>query len=328
MRAPAVLSLLLLAALLAPAAAADHVYSHRYVVLGRVLDAEGRPVPSVTVVLAFRNATAEGPCANQPNTETEAFGPTTTRPVTNAHGEFMFCSHVHALPRASDAMQAELSVRERNVTERVPVDPLFRSSFVVLRLPAAEPHADASALDATHTVAGRLWREAPGDGVMVENVRVYGHTVNRVPVNVTLTLGTGETLRANATTNGYGDFSLRVPLPEGATPRGKVLVEALGKDHEADVDGSGLTYLKMRADPLPGVEPTPVSRPTHSSPPATTTLPTINIPISPAPAGSDAENDGAASTTPAGPSPETPFPAPLLVLGLMAAVALLLRRRA
>lgn len=330
MRVPLVLSLLLLGALLVPVAAADHVYSHRYVVLGRVLDADGNPVLGVTVALALRGVGTEGACANQPGTETEAFGPTTTRPTTNALGEFTFCAHVHILPRASDAAQVELSVPQRNVTQAAPVDPLFRSSVVVLRLPAAEPAANGTALDVTHTVAGRLWREAPGEGVMLENVRVYGHTVNRVPVNVTVTTNEGHVLNASSVTNGYGDFSLRLPLPEGALPRGKVVVEALGKEYDAQMDASGLTYLKMRADPVEGPAPTPTT-PAGSSP-STTPLPTVSIPISPV--GNDGSGDrtnagGAAAngTTPTGPSPETPFAAPVLVLGLVVAVALALRRR-
>src|ERR1700752_1037177 len=95
------LALLLFAGMtLLPVAAADHSYSHRYIIYGRVLDANHDPVQGVTVNVGYDSVfqgTLEGACANQPGTETEAFGRTQNIPVTNAWGEFMVCFHKHGM---------------------------------------------------------------------------------------------------------------------------------------------------------------------------------------------------------------------------------------
>lgn len=309
MRAPSLLLLVpLLLVALAPIAAADHVYSHRYLVLGRVVDADGSPVPNVTVSLTLRDLQTEGPCSNQPGTETDAFGRTQDRPVTNAFGEFTFCRHVHAMSRALPGTAA-LRVEAANVTQEVALDPDFRASFLVLRLPAASPQADPGALVGTYTVAGRAWQPAPG-GATVEGIRVFGATLNRVPVNLTLAYD-GKTVRANATTNNYGDFAVRVPV-DGRAAQGRVTVEVLGQVHEANLTAEGVTYVKAAHQAPSPAAPTPAT-PTGAAP-------------TPAPTTGGQNASGAPS--PAGPTRNAPLPLAPVLGGILVAALVARRRRA
>jgi hypothetical protein len=313
MRALSILLVLapLLLVAFAPLASADHVYSHRYIVVGRLVDAAGNPVPDANVSLTLRDLTSEGPCANQPGTETEAFGRTQDRPVTNQWGEFMFCRHVHAMSRALPGT-AVLRVEGANVTEEVPLDPYFRISSVVLRLPEPSPRANATALDTAYTVAGRAWQEA-GAGV-VEGIRVFGTTVDRVPVNVTLERH-GWTERVNATTNNYGDFSVRIPV-DARMADGRILVEVGGRTFEEAIVPEGFTFLKLNLTP-PGKTPSTPTVPTGATPPAS---PTAATPTSAGTPGTPTVAGGAAS--------ETPLSAGLVLAGAAVAALVLARRRA
>ncbi len=238
----AALLLLLLAILpsLAPPAAADHVYSHRYLFVGRVVDDAGRPVPNATVqVVLDPSLPLEGPCGSQPRTETAAWGVTIMRPVTNALGEFMFCYHVHVVPSAVPP-QAALRVQGMDATERVvTLDPDFRASYVVLRLPSGV--GGDNALDRTATLAGRVWQ--PQAGAVLEGVPVNGLTVNLAPVNLTFSHdGVEETLQA--ATNNYGDFAVRVNL-SAPVRNGTLTVESMGKRFSAPYHPeAGIAYVK------------------------------------------------------------------------------------
>lgn len=235
---------------LLPVATADHAYSHRYVIWGRVVDAEGNPVPGQEVKLDYQDFENEGSCGNQPGSDTEAFGPTRTRPVTNEFGEFVFCTHAHRMSRAVPGTSI-LTVEGTDVRAEVPVDPYLRTVFVPLTLDAEHPDANATAFEEWYTVQGRLWR--PTDEARVEGVPVWGDTLEGVPVNVTLEIPGQEPIHANTTSNNYGDFALRIPIdsrPSGGT----VTVEAEGEMFKESVEPAlGTTFLRAE---FPEVEDT------------------------------------------------------------------------
>lgn len=242
-RGAGLLALALLAAtLLAPLAASDHAYSHRYIIYGRVVDANGDPVPGLTVRLSLQELETEGNCANQPGTDTDAFGITTSRPVTNQFGEFTFCSHVHVMYRPEPG-RALFDIPEANFSEEVTLDPYYRTSFVPLKLPTVREDANKTAAQTSYTVLGRLWREGSAR-THVESIRVFGDTVDNAPVNVTLEAD-GQTTRLNTTTNNYGDFAIRIPVAARPTS-GKVIVEAEGRTYEQSIDPAvGATAFKI-----------------------------------------------------------------------------------
>lgn len=230
---------LLLAALLAalaltPVALADHAYSHRYVVYGRVVDVDGTPVQGVLVDLGTQNFPGvEGQCNAQPRTETEAFGRTETRPQTNEYGEFIFCFHVHNINRV-EPPTGIAAVEAYNFTHEFRFDPYTRFSFVPVKLDQDVPEANPQPAAGSYTVLGRLW-QASSDRVTVEGIGVFGETVDLEPVDVTLRLADGTEIEANTTTNNYGDFAIRIPVTSPPTG-GKVIVESRGQTFESDVD--------------------------------------------------------------------------------------------
>lgn len=238
----ALLTLILLAlTALAPLALADHAYSHRIVIYGRVIDAEGKPFPGLTVGATPQNMETEGQCGSQPMTETDAFGPTQTKPVTNEHGEFTFCIHAHRLSRAAPG-NIVIRIESLNYLQTVNVDPFLRVHYVPIQLDQASAPARAPAFT-DHTILGRLWDPAD-DEVKVEGVPVFGSTIDRTPVNITLTLTNGTSIRTNTTTNNYGDFAVRVPLDEPADAA-RVTIEASGRTFEEDADPlTGATFVR------------------------------------------------------------------------------------
>jgi hypothetical protein len=230
---------------LAPLAAADHSYSHRYVIFGRVVDANHNPVQGVTVSVGYDDVFAaklEGACANQPDTETDAFGPTKTVPVTNSFGEFMMCFHHHDLSRGLPG-KITLRIDEENYTRTFDADPYFRVTSSVETLDHVSPRANATADDTSYVIQGRLWRPA-GKAVTVEGNPVFGFTLNKVPVNVTLQYD-GITENFTTHTNNYGDFAYRANVTKRPTS-GTVTIEAEGESHSYPIDGTnGVTALSV-----------------------------------------------------------------------------------
>ena len=237
----AALALLTIAAL-APLASADHAYSHRYIVWGRVIDAENNPVPGLTVDLGYEKPfTPEGPCANQPGTETEAFGPTRTTPVTNQLGEFVFCFHTHGMSRGTPGVGI-VRIETLGFEHRFDFDGFNRHSFVPIKLTTVQPTANKTALNELYTVQGRGW-EGESKEIKVEGVGVYGDTLHGKPYTIT-TMFTGEEPQTfTGETNNYGDFAVRVPVDARPTG-GKVNVTVEGyAPKEYDVDPVfGTTY--------------------------------------------------------------------------------------
>lgn len=240
--AVAALALLAVAAL-APVAEADHAYSHRYIVFGRVVDSAGNPVPGLNVDLGYQDFQPEGPCANQPNTETEALGTTRTTPVTNAYGEFIFCFHTH---RMSDQLVGHGIVRllDLDVTKEFDFDAYTRHSYVMIQLDSVHPNADTDLLDESYTIQGTAWRKGGAD-TYVDGVKVYGHTVDQAPVNITFAYNGKEPVTLTTTTNNYGDFAIRVPVTERPTT-GQVTIEIAGDTETFSVDPTyGTTAAKV-----------------------------------------------------------------------------------
>lgn len=224
---------LILALLLAPAiatvAVADHAYSHRYLVYGRLLDSEGNPVTGVTVNVGMDTSVAvEGLCARQPGTETEAWGETTTRRTTNEYGEFFYCFHVHSLPRRTTSeVRAEYQGVE--VAERL--DSFHRKSFLVLQLPNATGEA-TDEFTSTYLVSGRVWYAESQK--RVESISVYGDVLQEENVTITFEPATGDDVVVEALTNNYGDFAVRVPIAD--VTGGRFTVSAAGESQTFDAN--------------------------------------------------------------------------------------------
>ena len=212
----AVALLLLAAPLLVPAAGADHVYSHRYVVEGRLMGTEG-PIPNRTIGFSAVGDRFDEPCAGAGHQD-----------VTDEHGDFRFCFHKHALN-----ISAHVVLQAGNVTLTKPMDTAFRKSVVILHEPN-ETGVRNDAWNVTHVVAGRAWRSGPQD---MEGVRVFGATVDHVPVNVTLTGPDGTISRFELQTDGYGDFRADLRLVDPVPPESvSVEVEILGNRQTRALD--------------------------------------------------------------------------------------------
>lgn len=232
--AMAFLSLVLL-----PVVEADHAYSHRYVIYGRVVDSDGNPLQGLTADIKFEFFNYDSSCnPNQPDISTEAFGPTYTRPVTNEYGEFIFCMHSHGLSRyePGTAILRVLDQDSEVATTEFKLDGFRRVSFPVVTV--ADKAGNETVVESTYTVAGRLWRDT-GE-TKVEGITVFGETVNDKPVNVTLTYNNGKTATVTTNSNGYGDFSVRVPVDERVTS-GTVTIESENATFSAPATKAGLT---------------------------------------------------------------------------------------
>lgn len=244
----ATLAFLTLAAL-TPLAVADHAYSHRYIVYGRVIDAEDNPVRGLTVDLGYEAPfKAEGACGGQPGTETEAFGPTQNQPVTNAVGEFMFCFHTHGLSRGTPGTGI-IRIADAGVEERVTFDGFMRYSFVPIKLANAHPGANKTAADTLYTIMGRAW-EATDSEIKVEGVGVWGNTLHNKPFTITTNFEGEDPQTFTGTTNNYGDFAIRVPV-SGRPSGGTVTLAIEGHNFTADVDPAvGTTHIRAQVGEL------------------------------------------------------------------------------
>ncbi|GEM_PF-2949742 len=246
---------LLLIASFAPLAAADHSFSHRYLIYGRVVDANHNPVQNVTVSVGYDDVFAgnlEGPCANQPDTETEAYGVTKTVPVTNQYGEFMFCFHHHGLSRG---LPGKITLRideENNYSRTFDVDPYFRITQTTEQLDHVSAHANPDALNSSYVIQGRIWRPA-GKTVYVEGNPVFGNTVNNEAVNITFTHD-GKTETFSTRTNNYGDFAYRVNVTQMPTS-GTVAIQSVGETHTFNVDPASPGVLSVEINAASPADP-------------------------------------------------------------------------
>ena len=236
-------------AALTPLAAADHAYSHRYVVYGRVVDAENNPVPDLTVDLGYESPfKPDGPCGRQPGTDTDAFGETRTQPVTNEFGEFIFCFHIHGISRGTPGVGI-ISIPSNNVEHRFDFDGFMRYSFIPIKLDTAMPTANKEAPSTTYTVMGRAW-EASKSEIKVETIGVYGDTLHNLPFEIDVEIDGKEKQTVNGTTNGYGDFAVRVPV-DARPGGGTVTVRVDNHTFTAPIDGElGVTHVRGQVGEL------------------------------------------------------------------------------
>lgn len=253
MRRPLLLvATLVLLAVATPVAEADHVFSHRTYVVGRVVDADGNPAAAMPVTLQFANLTPGGRCFDS---RTEVTGP---------QGDFTVCRHTHALPS-----NASVTVTAGNVSATVPVDPDLRHAVAHLRLDEPSQARDIGGerlFERTYRVQGRVFTllHAP------ENAE--GVPVNATPrsgANVTIRLvGPGGTLAervAQVDEMGAYEASLELEgaVPEGATVRvesGGIAATAKASPlfRRSDVHVLRETPAQISLDEVPGSSPTPV----------------------------------------------------------------------
>lgn len=204
------LGALLLVVLVAAPAVADHVFSHRVYVAGRVVDAEGRPAPGLPVTLSFEGLNASARCFDA---KEERTGPM---------GDFELCRHVHALPQ-----EARVNVTVGEVSRTVGLDADLRSAVAHLQLPGAAPARDLTgdrAFARTFVVAGRQFALLP------KPAAVEGILVNATPVydNVTVMLRgpAGELANATARPDEMGRFHVELAVSE--VPAGALVVATAG----------------------------------------------------------------------------------------------------
>ncbi|MHB8604778.1 MAG: hypothetical protein ACYDCK_05935 [Thermoplasmatota archaeon] len=201
----------------APVAAADHVYSHRYIVYGRILDANGFPLVNERVGIQYQTFNADlGPC----NYEVQAG---TLRGLevsqqsndivavrTDALGDFFYCAHIDApVPVGS-----QIIIHVRDVTQSYTTDVNYRHTFVQLTIPNATGTPSAAFNDSV-AASGTVWYPSEE---RLENIDVHGIMVDSASVHLTL-VANGQTLEKDVVTTRYGNwsaiFALASPVTSG-----------------------------------------------------------------------------------------------------------------
>lgn len=234
---------------LVPNADADHVYSHRVYVTGRVLDVDGRPAAGVPVTLKFDGISAPNGCYDGPPER------------TGSRGDFEICRHAHAIPQ-----NASVTVHAGNASRKVAIDPDLRRASVRLQLDAPSAH-DVNGerqFARTFTVAGRAV------ALLAESIQEEGVRVNATPIydNVTAELRVLDRILTSTTAkpNEHGDFRVDLDIhdiPASATVRVHIGRD-LGEDSASPVfrraDVNVIRDLRLMAGPgddAPGSSQTP-----------------------------------------------------------------------
>ncbi|HUR69131.1 MAG TPA: hypothetical protein VM370_07775 [Candidatus Thermoplasmatota archaeon] len=200
--------------LLLPVALGDHVYSHRFVFDGRLVGADGAPLPGRQIQFF-----SEG----QDFLETCREG---QRVVTDEFGDFHFCYHVHDLDPAT-----RVGVRAGNASATRPIDIAMRRSFVLLREPN-ETGLVPPGWNESYRISGRAWR--PG-ATTLEGVPVYGEAVAALPINLTIKVPGQEDSVFHTMTDGYGDFDLVLETVANASAL-SLSLEAMGRGQPVQAD--------------------------------------------------------------------------------------------
>lgn len=206
---------LLLLVLFAVPAVADHVYTHRFVVSGRLVDASGAPVAGVEVEAIVDGASSRNgecdPSAREIRRTVLNLSPNWNR--TNAFGDFEVCVHAHGL-RANST--AGLRVGDELVPLRVDRDAriAFASRTVAAR---AEPANASAAL----LVRVRVW-EPSSIPLRLDGVAASGSTMADRLLHVTLRFANGTAKKLEIATDPYGDAAAYVPVPPGASGTARV----------------------------------------------------------------------------------------------------------
>lgn len=219
-------TLLLGALLLAPLASADHVFSHRVYVVGRVIDAEGLPAPGLAVNVTFEGAPASRACFDS---KAEVTGPT---------GDYEVCRHVHAI-----ADDATVTVRVGGAQKSASVDPDLRHAVASLQLDGPAPFDDINGertFARTFLVTGRMFellREPQEEEGIEVDARPFHEEVN-------VSIRAGEEVLANATAKPDEHGRYRAQLEVGELPPGAVVRVVAGRDGGEEVASA----LMRRAD--------------------------------------------------------------------------------
>lgn len=183
---------------------ADHAYSHRYVIYGRVIDALGEPAMGWVASATISGPTVSGECPLSP----------APAPSTTAYGDFFLCYHVHEMTSGT------VTVQGNSFSQTYPLDVNLRKTAVRIQLPITWPTKDPTAVanfDSQYTVRGRVWQPAPGS--RVESIPVNGVVLSSEPVSVHTIFNTNAERAGSPLTNTYGDYtstlSLGAPLTGG-----------------------------------------------------------------------------------------------------------------
>lgn len=205
-------ALLLAALLVLPTVAAEHVFSHRVYVVGRVVDAEGKPAPALPVNVTFEGVAIGGACIDAKPAETS---PT---------GDFEVCRHAHAIPEGARAL-----VRVGGAERAVPVDPDIRHAVASLELAGPAPLTDIQGertFARSFLVTGRLFALLPAP-LTEESVQVNA-TPLALNATVELRAGAATLARANATPDEHGAYRAQLAVEE--IPAGATVRVSVGRD--------------------------------------------------------------------------------------------------
>lgn len=248
-------ALLLALLLLVPLAGADHAFSHRVYVVGRVLDAEGRPAPGLPVELAFEGLRAGGACAIHARSET-----------TGPRGDYELCRHAHALDSRGNV---SVHVQVEGAQAHVALEPDLRHAVANLRLDAPRRAQDVAGdrlFERTLTVTGRHFALLP-EPETAESV-----AVNATPVlgNLTVALFAGGVAVAEARGATDEDGLYRIDLNVTDIPAGAIVRVEGGPDVAEEsplvahrrADVNLVRDLRLREGPgddAPGSTPLPLA---------------------------------------------------------------------
>lgn len=238
-----------------PLATADHAYSHRYIIFGRLVDANGNPVPSVTLNMDISDPllAVESSCratGTGSDLSTDAYGPTASDPLTDTLGDFIFCFHGHSMRRNTPGeVRIAIPAMPEVPAITLTLDPLFRTQFLLFTLPTVSAEARADTVEGNYTVIGRFWRESAGKEESVEGIPVYGDTLTRLPVLIELVDPAGAVIaNRTTTTNDYGDFAVRVPTASRFVD-GVVRITGGNRTFTAPAAREGVTHFKAEMAP-------------------------------------------------------------------------------
>lgn len=191
-------------ALVAPVAVADHAFSHRVVVTGRVVDVEGLPAPGVRPVLRFEGVDVGGACFDSRDER------------AGAHGDFGICRHAHVLREGG-----RVNVTVGDASVEAPLDKDLRKASVLLQLPVARTMRD---LEADRTFPTLFRVEGRALRYTTEPQEAEGIPVAAVPlganVTVSLVASDGTVLATREVRHDeHGDYEAELQVsdvPEGA----------------------------------------------------------------------------------------------------------------
>jgi hypothetical protein len=208
------LKVALLALLVLPIASADHAYSHRFVLDGRLVGSDGLPLPGRTLEFFAQGEDFLEPCREGMS------------PITDEFGDFRFCYHKHDLKPAT-----KVGVRYGNVSIERTVDVATRRVPTFLREPNETGIAPPNWSE-TYRISGRAWRPGP---IVLEGVQVFGEAVIALPVNLTIHFADGSDQVFRSSTDGYGDYDLVVETPADPSTF-SVAIEARGRTQPVQLD--------------------------------------------------------------------------------------------